>query len=197
MKITLNHNIEKRWKTRNGRKYLASIIENHHDEDKLKVLSEKYFGYVDDYIDLRGLPIIDTTLNNAQLSYCDLSYSWFEKSTLNHCEFDCSCMTSSTFKNANLISCSLIDSNCKYLTATSCTFKESSFNGSNFEKSELTNVLINQCDLMQTNFTKASMTELEFEGENWLKSSTLPLHIKDFVESNMKNKSFLERIKWI
>ncbi len=188
--------LTQRWKTKFGISYIEFILKNHSDEDRFSAGAKNFFGYVEDYIDLRGIQLCSAKLDRACFSYCDLSYSTFNKVSLQKSEFNSSHMIHSKLTDTHFFTCSLVDANCEDMTIKNCTFNSTNLNGANFVKSKISDTLIKNCDLMTANFSASIIKNLRLNGENWFKSSTLPYEIKKLVEENIADTSLLERVRW-
>jgi uncharacterized protein YjbI with pentapeptide repeats len=172
-----------RWNTAKGQDYYKEILSNLHDYDLLTKIANKYFGIIDEYLDLRGIDLHGRDLSNADLTYCDLRYSDFSDIVATEAIFAFSDISDSLFERAEFNISTLAE-----ITAKNVLFRESvitttSFNHSILCGSDFSLARINRTDMVLCDFENCILDKIELDDVS-LSSTKIPKSQKKWIIAN-------------
>jgi hypothetical protein len=190
-------NLINRWNTVEGQAYYKAILKEYFKHQPLMQLASKYFGFIDEAIDLRGIDFHGRDLSHAVLAYCDISYGNFNSIVASEANFDSSDIFDVSFERAELKKCSFVGAHLKNTTFEKSSISRTSFNNSKLYRCNFSSANITKGDMAHCNFEGANLKKIEFD-EVSLNSSKIPKSQECWIKANEgKYNDNLKRIEWI
>ncbi|MDI1330884.1 pentapeptide repeat-containing protein [Pseudomonas sp.] len=144
--------------------------------------------------DLRGIAFTGENLDNVSLTFVDLSYSIFEKCSMNSARLQGSKLSHVSFKSTKLIKADLVQvvadhsrfENCNLSGALllAANFNDSSLNHMDMRKSILIDCSFNDCQL-----TKIILHGAKVEGAKFPAGFDIDKHLKPQPDNGSRNPS--------
>lgn len=136
--------------------------------------------------DLRGISFVGETLDNASMTFVDLSYSIFEKCSMNSARLQGSKLSHASFRSTKLIKADLVQVVADHSTFDNCKLSGALLLAANFSDSSLNHVDMRKSTLIDCSFKNCELTDMIFHGAK-VEGATFPP--KFDIEKRLKPKA--------